>query len=87
MLGFIKEFINLHSDSAAQERRRNNLEYCGGFTQHELKNFICKRFEETTKKVVSLSVTTIGRAFEPPNKQRNSSSSYLSLFDVKILGG
>lgn len=84
---FAREFIDLHIDPEAESRRRNNVEYCRGFTAKDLKEYILKRFAEEKLQQVTMSEATISRLFNPPKKNYNSASYYKGIFDVNKCGG
>ena len=85
---YIQEFISLQTDKlSAQNRRRDKLEYCGGFTLPELKEFIDERYQQDQNKLIKISTTSIHRLFSAPNKKFRNASSYKDLFGVKKFGG
>jgi len=87
ILQYIKEFISINGESSANERRRDSLEYIGGFTVKELKKYIIKRSQEEGNRTIQISETTLRHFFEPPNKNAKAAAQYKSLFRIKQLGG
>ena len=85
---YVKDFISLHSDKLeAQNRRRDDLEYCGGFTLPELKDYVDKRFQEDQNKIIKISTKSLHRLFSAPNKSYRNAKSYKEIFGVKKFGG
>jgi len=74
----------LSADTAA---RRNDVEYCGGFTIQELQDYINKRYVEEKGQTVSISNSSVRHLFIEPNKAHRSSQLYKNLFNIKQLGG
>ena len=85
---YVQDFISLHSDKLeAQSRRRDDLEYCGGFTLPELKDYVDTRFKEDQTRIVKVSCKSLHRMFSAPNKSYKNAKSYKEIFGIKKFGG
>jgi len=89
ILRFTKEFIELHIDPEAESRRKNSVQYCRGFSGKELRDYILKRHLEcqSATEQLNMSIKTVKRLFNPPNKSFNSAEYYKGIFDIKKCGG
>ena len=86
IIKFIKAFISQHSNEAAQERRRNDLAYCGGFTIPEFKKYLDEKLKETNSQVLKISETVIGKMFIAPKTNYKNAKYYKEILNVKKMG-
>lgn len=84
---YVQDYLDVNADSSANQRRRNDLSYCGGFSSVELKDYVEDRYLAETGEILKLSHKTIQRLFIPPNRNVKAASYYKSLFNVKVMGG
>ena len=77
----------MHADQAAHERRRNKLEYCGGFSLIELREYVETKFQQNKNQIIKISTKSLHRLFTAPNKSFRSSEYYKEIFNVKKLSG
>ena len=87
IIEFIKAFFSQHSNEAAQDRRRNYLAYCGGFTIPELKKYLDERLKETNSQVLKISETVIGKIFVAPKKNYKNAKYHKEILNIKKMGG
>jgi len=86
ILTYIQDFISSNAIESADERRRNNQSYVGGFTSNQLLTYIKEQFHKNQGKVLQISEKTIQRYFIAPHKGHKNAVLYKNIFDVKVLG-
>jgi len=87
VLRYVREYIEQNQEIAANERRRNDLGYVGGFSIQQLREYIKKRSLEEGTSLINISASSTRRLFEPPNKNFKSSDYYKQIFNIKRIGG
>jgi len=77
----VAEFVKQHG-FAAQSRRRTEVGYSTGVTIKQIQNHIYSKYPEIENHKISL--TTICRIFEAPNKGRRTSKRYTSYVNARV---
>ena len=77
----VAEFIKQNGFSA-QNRRRTETAYSSGVTAKQIQDHLYKKYPDL--KTHKISLTTIRRLFNAPNKSYNAAKRYTGLIDVRV---
>jgi hypothetical protein len=83
ILEYIKECLEANSSVAAQERRRNNINYSYELKLDEIKHYVIQKLKENVGNIL-ISKTTIRRLMLPPHCGRIASKMYRNMINAKI---